>query len=121
MNFLPVIVYSLIYAALNVSGAALVKSELQTYKLASLRDYFFLLFRWKVMAGFAIILISALVLFKALSMAKFSLVNPVASGINFVFTLAVGYFVFSDRITWVHMVGLALILSGILMISLVER
>lgn len=73
------------------------------------------------MAGFAIILISALVLFKALSMAKFSLVNPVASGINFVFTLAVGYFVFSDRITWVHMIGLALILSGIVMISLVER
>lgn len=42
MNFLPVVFYSLIYAALNVSGAALVKSELQTYKLASLRDYFFL-------------------------------------------------------------------------------
>jgi multidrug transporter EmrE-like cation transporter len=121
MNFLPVVLYSLIYAALNVSGAALVKSELQTYKLGVLKDYVMLLFRWKVIAGFSIILISALVLFKALSMAKFSVVNPVASGINFVFTLGVGYFVFSDRISWGHIVGLVLILSGILIISMMEK
>lgn len=121
MNFLPIVIYSFIYAALNVCGAALVKSELQTFKLVQLKDYFALLFRVKVMAGFAIILVSALVLFKALSMAKFSLVNPVASGINFVFTLGVGYFVFNDRIGWAHIVGLALILCGILVISMVER
>jgi multidrug transporter EmrE-like cation transporter len=121
MNFLPVIIYSLIYAALNVSGAALVKSELQTFKLQGIRDYVMFLFRWKVMLGFAIILISALVMFKALSLARFSVVNPVATGVNFAFTLAMGYFAFNDRITLTHIFGFALILGGILVVSMAER
>lgn len=121
MNFLPIILYSVLYAALNVSGAALVKSELQTFKLVAMKDYLMVLFRLKVMAGFAIILISALVLFKALSLAKFSLVNPMAAGVNFVFTLAMGYFVFNDRLTVYHFIGLALILAGIIIISMSEK
>ena len=113
--------YSFLYAVLNVSGAALVKSELQTFNLEFMKDYIMLLFRWKVITGFAVILISALVLFKALSLARFSVVNPVATGINFMFTLAVGYFVFNDRITWLHILGLTLIITGILAVSMAER
>jgi multidrug transporter EmrE-like cation transporter len=121
MNFLPVIIYSLLYAALNVSGAALVKSELASFKLVFVKDYIQFLFRWKVMLGFTIILLSALVLFKALSIARFSVVNPVATGINFAFTLAMGYFAFNDRISLTHIFGLALILAGIIIISMAER
>ncbi|MBX7051883.1 MAG: hypothetical protein K1X54_07595 [Flavobacteriales bacterium] len=113
--------YSLLYAALNVSGAALVKSELANLKLVAAKDYVFFLLRWKVMLGFVIILLSALILFKALSIARFSVVNPVATGINFAFTLAMGYFAFNDRITLTHIFGLALILSGIIIVSMAER
>lgn len=121
MSFLPVIMYSLLYAALNVSGAALVKSELANLKLVAAKDYVFFLLRWKVMLGFVIILLSALILFKALSIARFSVVNPVATGINFAFTLAMGYFAFNDRINLTHIFGLALILSGIIIVSMAER
>lgn len=121
MNFIPVIIYCIVYAALNVSGAALIKTELKSAELAGLKEYFFFLFRFRVMAGFAVVFISALVLIKALSIAKISLVNPMATGVNFMFTLAVGYFLFEERIGWAHYVGLSLILMGILLISVAER
>jgi multidrug transporter EmrE-like cation transporter len=121
VNFIPVVIYSIVYAALNVSGAALIKMELKGTKLSGLSEYFFFLFRFRVIAGFAVVFISALVLIKALSIAKISLVNPVATGVNFMFTLAVGYFLFEERIGWSHYLGLVLILTGILIISAAER
>jgi len=121
VNFLPVVVYSILYAAINVSGAALIKSDLKNQTLAGLSDYFFFLIRWRVIAGFALVFLSAIILIKALSIAKISLVNPMATGINFGFTLMAGYFVFQERITISHYIGLALILGGILIISLAER
>ncbi|MFM7234122.1 MAG: hypothetical protein ACKOZM_05995 [Flavobacteriales bacterium] len=44
-----------------------------------------------------------------------------ATGVNFLFTLAVGYFLFEERIGWAHYLGLVLILTGILIISAAER
>jgi multidrug transporter EmrE-like cation transporter len=121
VSFVPVVLYSILYAALNVSGAALIKSELKTASLSGFREYLMFLFRIKVITGFAVVFISSLVLIKALSIAKISLVNPVATGVNFMFTLVMGYFVFSERIGLAHYFGLALILAGIVVISMAER
>lgn len=121
MNFIPVVIYSVLYAAINVSGAALIKSDLKGKSLTSLTDYITFLIRWRVIAGFALVFLSAIILIKALSMAKISLVNPMATGINFGFTLIVGYFLFQERITISHYIGLALILAGILIISVAEK
>lgn len=121
MNFLPVVLYSILYAAINVSGAALIKSDLKNQSLSGISDYVSFLLRWRVIAGFALVFLSAIILIKALSMAKISLVNPMATGINFGFTLIVGYFLFHERITVSHYVGLALILAGILIISVAEK
>ena len=121
MNFIPVVIYSIMYAAINVSGAALIKTDLKGKSLTGLYDYFLFLIRWRVIAGFALVFLSAIILIKALSMAKISLVNPMATGINFGFTLIVGYFLFQERITLSHYVGLALILAGILIISFAEK
>jgi multidrug transporter EmrE-like cation transporter len=121
VNFIPVVIYSIMYAAINVSGAALIKTDLKGKSLTGLSDYFLFLIRWRVIAGFALVFLSAIILIKALSMAKISLVNPMATGINFGFTLIVGYFLFQERITLSHYVGLALILAGILIISFAEK
>ena len=121
MNFLPVVLYSVVYAALNVSGAALIKTELKTSQLTGISEYFFFLFRWRVMSGFAVVFLSALILIKGLSIAKISLINPIATGVNFMFTLIVGYFLFNERISVAHYIGLILILAGILVISVAER
>jgi multidrug transporter EmrE-like cation transporter len=121
VSFLPVILYSVLYAALTVSGAALIKTELKTATLSGVKEYVAFLFRFKVITGFAVVFISSLVLIKALSIAKISLVNPVATGVNFMFTLIMGYFVFSERIGLAHYFGLVLILAGIVVISMAER
>lgn len=107
-----------LYALFNVSGAALIKSTLPHYRLDSVKGYVQFLLTWQVICGFAIILVSALVMFKALSLGKFSYVIPVATGINFSFTILLGVWVFHDQLTWLSWIGLALILGGILLMSL---
>ena len=121
MNFFPVVLYSVLYAAINVSGAALIKSDIKNSTLNSVADYILFLLRWRVIAGFALVFLSAIILIKALSIAKISIVNPMATGVNFGFTLIAGYFVFNERIGMAHYLGLALILSGILIISIAEK
>jgi multidrug transporter EmrE-like cation transporter len=110
-----------LYAAINVSGAALIKSDIKNSTLHSVADYILFLLRWRVIAGFALVFLSAIILIKALSIAKISLVNPMATGVNFGFTLIAGYFVFNERIGLPHYLGLALILCGILIISIAEK
>lgn len=114
---LNAILYSGLYALFNVTGAALIKSELKNRSLTSMQDYLDLLFTVKVIAGFIIIFLSALIFFKALSLQKFSIVVPLANGLNFCITLAAGYFLFSEKLTVFSVFGLFLIIIGIIIIG----
>jgi multidrug transporter EmrE-like cation transporter len=104
-----------------VSGAALIKSELKNVQLKGAMEYVLFLFRMKVFMGFAVVFLSSLVLIKALSVAKISLVNPIATGINFCLTLFLGYFLFQEKLTLTHYIGMILILTGIVLIASVEQ
>lgn len=115
---LNAILYSGLYAVFNVTGAALIKSELKGHSLTSFQDYLNLLLTVKVISGFVIIFMSALIFFKALSLAKFSIVVPVANGLNFCITLAVGYFIFTEKLSIQSLLGLLLIIIGIIIIGL---
>lgn len=121
MKFFTIILYCVAYAICNVSGAALIKSELKNTELRSFADYFNFLLRYKVFLGFSVVFISAFILIKALSVAKISLVNPIATGMNFVFTLLLGYYFFQEKLTVLHYFGMAMILLGILLITSAER
>lgn len=112
------IVICLVYAVLNVSGAALIKIELPYHHLSSIKDYLLFLLTWRVICGFGIILLSALIMFKALSLGKFSYVIPIATGINFSLTVILGVFLFNDKLSCSSYIGLMLILSGIIVMSL---
>lgn len=70
-----------------------------------------------VIFAFAVIFLSALVMFKALSSGAFSLVIPIATGINFIFTVAIGYYLFNDTLNLRSVIGFLLILLGILVLS----
>lgn len=120
-NFLQVVLLCCLYAVLNVLGASIIKKELQYCSLEKVEDYFYFLLRLKVILAFFIILLSALTIFKALSLTKFSIVTPIATSVNFVLTVSVGYFYFHDNLTWKHFVGLILILAGVTLIGLAER
>lgn len=113
-----IIICCILYALLNSAGASILKSQLQSTQLISIKSYIEILLNIKVIAGFSLIFISALVLFKALSIGKFSLIGPLSNGINFVCTISIGYFFFHDRLNIYQVFGLLLIITGILFISL---
>lgn len=112
------VLYCALYALLNVSGAAIIKLNLKGKVLTSFSQWLGVLFNIQVIGAFALIFVSMLVMFKALSVANFTFVIPVSAGINFVFTIIAGYFIFKDQMNLISFIGFALIISGILLLSL---
>ena len=119
-QIIKIILACSLYAVMNTAGAAIIKNELKTHTLNSFKEYALFLFNFKVIGAFFIILLSALMMFKALSLGKFSLISPIATGINFFITVMIGYFIFKETLTIYHWLGLCLILLGIVVISLAE-
>src|ERR1700759_4908748 len=112
------VLYCALYALLNVSGAALIKLNLKGKVLTNVNQWVSVLLNPQVIAAFALIFVSMLVIFKALSSANFTFVIPVSAGINFVLTVIAGYFLFKDQLGLISFIGFALIVSGILLLSI---
>jgi multidrug transporter EmrE-like cation transporter len=112
------ILYCFIYAILNVSGAAVIKLKLKGLVLEGFKDWIGFLMSIQVIVAFTLIFTSALVMFKALSSADFSFTIPIATGINFILTIILGYYLFKDHINFLSFVGFTLILGGIIILSL---
>ena len=112
------VLYCALYALLNVSGAAIIKYNLKGKALTSVNQWINLLLNVQVIAAFALIFVSMLVIFKALSSANFTFVIPVSAGINFILTVVAGYYIFKDQMSLASFAGFALIISGILILSL---
>lgn len=110
--------FCFLYALLNVSGSAIIKWNLKGKTLNDLGEWIAFLFSAQVIIALTLVFISALVMFKALSTADFTFIIPVSTGINFVLTVIVGFFIFRDRINMISYMGFALILSGIILLSL---
>jgi multidrug transporter EmrE-like cation transporter len=109
--------FCLLYALLNVTGAAIIKWKLKNKQLTTFSDWINFLLNYQVIAAFLIIFLSALVLFKSLSTSEFSFVIPVVNGINFTLTILVGYFLFKDHLNFISIVGFFLILSCIMLLA----
>ncbi|WP_018479257.1 hypothetical protein [Pontibacter roseus] len=112
------IVYILLYAAFNVSGAALIKWQLKGKSLETLGEWLRLVLNLPFIAAFLLIVFSALAFFKALSTNSFSLIIPIATGINFILTIGVGYYLFQDRLSMLSFIGFILIITGIIVLSI---
>jgi uncharacterized membrane protein len=115
---LAIFLYCFLYALLNIAGVTTIKLQINNRKLSSLDDYIQLLKKPLVILSFGVIFLSALVMFKALSVGKFSIIGPLATGINFTLTIIMGMVFFKEQITLPVYIGLALILIGIIIISL---
>jgi len=112
------IFYILVYAVFNVCGAAIVKLQLKQIRLAAWQDWITFMFNGAFIIAGTFIVLSALALFKALSSNQFSFVIPIATGVNFLFTVIVGYFLFQDRLSMMSYLGFIFIIAGILILSL---
>lgn len=115
---IKLLLYCFFYALFNVSGAAIIKWKLKGRLLTSFNDWIQLLIDIKVIGAFSLIFISALLLFKALSIGNFTFIIPVSAGINFFLTVIAGYFLFKDQLSFISFIGFALILSGIILLSI---
>ncbi len=111
------IIYCFFYAVLNVSGAAIIKYKLKGRVLNNFSDWIQFLLNVQVIGAFVVIFASALVMFKALSAANFTFVIPVSAGINFILTIIAGYYIFKDQLNLASFIGFALIISGIILLS----
>lgn len=107
-----------LYAGLNVAGASTIKAALTGRTLDSLTDYISFLFYWKTILGLSFIFLSALVVFKALSIAKMTYILPISTGINFLMIFGIGTLVFKESQTWQSYIGAAFVLFGILLMSI---
>jgi multidrug transporter EmrE-like cation transporter len=112
------VLYCALYALLNVSGAAIIKWNLKGKVLTSFNQWLNILLNVQVICAFALIFVSMLVIFKALSSANFTFVIPVSAGINFVLTVIAGYYIFKDQLNLASFIGFTLIISGILLLSI---
>ena len=112
------VLYCALYALLNVSGAAIIKWNLKGKLLTSFNEWISLLIHPQVIGAFVLIFVSMLVIFKALSSANFTFVIPVSAGINFILTIIAGYYIFKDQLNLASFVGFALIISGIILLSI---
>lgn len=121
MQILKIVLVCTLYAVLNTTGAAIIKNELKTMSLNSVKDYVIFLFNFRVIGAFSVILLSALMMFKAFSLGKFSLISPIATGINFFITVMIGFFIFKETLTALHFAGLSLIFIGIIIIGFAEK
>lgn len=115
------LLYILLYAAFNVSGAALIKWQLQGRSLETINEWLKLMLNITFIGAFLLIILSALAFFKALSTNNFSIIIPIATGINFIMTIAVGYYLFQDKLSLLSIIGFILIISGIVLLSLTNQ
>lgn len=120
MTGYTVFIWCSLYAVLNVAGAALIKTEIPHHSLNSIAGYAHLLLTARVVSGLVLVVLSALVIFKALSLGRFSYVVPVATGINFSLTVVAGIFFFGDKLNVYSWLGLCFILAGIMTMSLAK-
>lgn len=119
MNLLALTLYASAYALLNVMGAALVKSEIARglHRFNGIGDYLHFFFQWRTLSGLFLVFLSALVLFKALSLFEFTKVIPVSIGINFVLTAFVGYLFLQESLSFTKILGIMVILAGTVILT----
>tara|TARA_B110000971_G_scaffold21661_1_gene19628 strand:- start:2779 stop:3147 length:369 start_codon:yes stop_codon:yes gene_type:complete len=120
-SILKILFYCLAYAILNVAGSTIIKNKLLNKNLNTFSDFITLILDYKIISAFIIIFLSALLMFKALSLGKFSVIIPFATGINFIITVGVGILYFKDKITYLNIAGIILILVGVILISFNQK
>lgn len=113
-----VIFFSILYALCNVAGAVIIKFKLQSVQIINIKDFISFILDPKILLAMLFIFISMFFSMKALSIAKFSSAIPMMTGINFIFTLSVGYFLFKDTLAISGYIGVILIITGIYLLGI---
>ena len=110
--------YATLYAVFNVAGATLIKHKLGASSVSSVRDFILFLMSAQTILALCLIVVSMFFSIKVLSLASFSAAVPYLTGINFILTLMVGIFIFSERLIPIGYIGVFLIFIGVVCVSM---
>lgn len=116
-----IILFSILYACFNVSGAAIIKKKLLVSNVSTIQDFLLFFFDMKVIMGMVCIFISMYFSIRALALEQFSMVIPILTGINFLVTLFVGYLFFKDELTLIGYIGVLFIIIGIYLLGVSNK
>jgi len=108
----------IIYALTSATGLFLIKTGVEGASLAMQDRLISLHLTPRLLIGFFLYVSSFLISLYIISRMKLSLFYPIATGAILVITCLLGYFFLKEQIGIKHMLGMALILAGIIILNI---
>lgn len=117
MKIASIVFLCFLSSCFQIMGTSIIKYVINQNPIDSVKDYLPFLLQIKVILALCFVFVAALIMFKALSFGSLSVVTPVFTAINFLFTILAGKFLFNDSMGLIKIFGLLLILIGVVMVA----
>jgi multidrug transporter EmrE-like cation transporter len=121
MKIAGILLFCFISSCFQIAGTSFIKIAINQSPIVSVKDYIPFLLQIRVITALAFIFIAALVLFKALSLGSLSLVTPMFTAINFLFTIIAGKYLFNENMGLMKISGLFIIIIGVVLVANSEK
>lgn len=121
MKIVNIIFLCFLSSCFQIAGTSLIKFAINQNPIESIKDYWPFLWQVKVILALSFVFIAALIMFKALSFGSLSVVTPIFTAINFLFTIVAGKFLFDESTSLIKISGLVLIIIGVVLVANSEK
>jgi multidrug transporter EmrE-like cation transporter len=121
MKIANIIFLCFVSSCFQIAGTSLIKIAINQNPIVSVKDYLPFLLQLKVIMALTFVFVAALIMFKALSFGSLSLVTPVFTAINFLFTIIAGKFLFDESMSLAKISGLLIIVIGVVLVANSEK
>lgn len=121
MKIAGIVFLCFVSSCFQIAGTSFIKIAINETPIVSVKDYIPFLLQLKVIMALAFVFVAALIMFKALSFGSLSLVTPIFTAINFVFTIIAGKFLFEESMSLAKISGLLIILLGVILVANSEQ
>lgn len=121
MKIINIVFLCFISSCFQITGTSLIKYVINKTPIATVNDYLPFLLQFKVLLALTFVFIAALIMIKALSFGSLSLVTPIFTAINFVFTVLAGKLLFNDNMSLTKISGLLIIIVGVIIVANSEK
>lgn len=121
MKIFTIILLCFLSSCFQIAGTSLIKQVINQNPINNIKDYIPFLFQIKVILALSFVFIAAMVMFKALSFGSLSLVTPIFTAINFIFTIIAGKFLFNEAMSLGKLSGIFIIIIGVVLVANSEK
>jgi multidrug transporter EmrE-like cation transporter len=110
----------ILYFLFNSCGLILMKLGSNNIGLSATKETFSLLLSWKFLGGFLCYICSFLLFSYLLTKSKLSYIYPLSAAVCYVLVILFSYLFLKEQISLLQFIGLALILSGVVLVNMVK-